>query len=103
MKLKPLNLALLVAMSALVGACASKDPAPATPGTGTEAVSVELFSWWVGPGEAEALQALVDLNKERFPKERIYNAAAETRTDAKQLLSDRLAANDPPDLFQVNA
>lgn len=97
------SIALLAALPAILTACGSDDPA-AKDSTGTPTdVKVELFSWWVGPGEAEALQAVIDLNKERFPKERIYNAAAETRTDAKQLLADRIAANDPPDLFQVNA
>jgi glucose/mannose transport system substrate-binding protein len=65
--------------------------------------TVELFSWWTAPGEAEALQALVDLQKVRFPKERIYNAAADSGTDAKATLKTRLADNDPPDLFQQNA
>jgi len=64
---------------------------------------VEIFSWWTAPGEAEALQALVDLQKARFPKERIFNAAADSGTDAKAILKDRLAKDDPPDLFQQNA
>jgi len=97
------QLTLLAALTTHVVACSSDEGAKDAPHTGSEAVTVELFSWWVGPGEAEALQALVDLNKDRFPKERIYNAAAETRTDAKQLLADRLSEGDPPDLFQVNA
>jgi glucose/mannose transport system substrate-binding protein len=73
--------------------------APSNTGTTT----VELFSWWTAPGEAEALQALVDLQKTRFPKERIYNAAADSGTDAKAALKARLADNHPPDLFQENA
>lgn len=103
MKKSLLSVALGITMSASVIGCGSDDSQVKNTTTGSQAVTVELFSWWVGPGEAEALQALVDLNKQRFPKERIYNAAADTRLDAKQLLADRLAAGDPPDLFQLNA
>ncbi len=97
------SLALMAAISAGLIGCGSDDSAPQDTGDSGKDVRVELFSWWVGPGEAEALQAVIDLNKERFPNQRIYNAAAETRMDARQLLADRMAANDPPDLFQVNA
>jgi len=64
---------------------------------------VEIFSWWVAPGEAEALQALVDTDKVQHPNDRIFNAAADTHDDAKALLATRLATNQPPDLFQQNA
>lgn len=97
------HLALMAALSGTFTACSSEEPSSQGVGDEPEDVKVELFSWWVGPGEAEALQAVIDLNKERFPNERIYNAAAETRMDARQLLADRIAAHDPPDLFQVNA
>src|SRR4051812_4251731 len=70
-----------------------------TPGAPT----VENFSWWIAPGEAEALQALVDVNKAQHPNDRIFNAAAASGTDARMLLATRLAAHDPPDLFQQNA
>lgn len=64
---------------------------------------VELFSWWTAPGEAEALQALVDSHKLVEPNARIFNAAAASGTRAQQILDERLAKNDPPDLFQENA
>src|SRR5262245_22371792 len=69
-------------------------------------VTIELFSWWSAPGEAEALQALIQEHRKAFPHERIYNAAEDTNTggvDAKMVLADRLAKNDPPDVFQQNA
>lgn len=73
-------------------------------GTGaTSGQQVEIFSWWVAPGEAEALQALVDVNKANYPGDRIFNAAADSGTDSRMLLAQRLADNDPPDLFQENA
>src|SRR5215510_7018278 len=70
---------------------------------GATETTVELFSWWIAPGEAEALQALVDLNKANHPNERIFNAGAVSGMDAKATLAQRLAANNPPDLFQQNA
>ncbi len=104
MKLNTMNAAIAIVLALGVGACGSGDDKNNGPtNTTPEEVQVELFSWWTAPGEAEALQALVDLNKEKFPHERIYNRAADSGSDAKQELSDRLAADDPPDLFQQNA
>ena len=104
MKLNSMNAAIAIVLALGVGACGSGDDKTNGPtNTTPEEVQVELFSWWVNPGEAEALQALVDLNKERFPHERIYNRAADSGSNAKQELSDRLEADDPPDLFQQNA
>lgn len=70
---------------------------------GTTETTIELFSWWIAPGEAEALQALIDLNRTQHPNERIFNAGAVSGMDARALLAQRLADNNPPDLFQQNA
>lgn len=64
---------------------------------------VELFAWWIAPGEAEALQALVDVHKVPHANARIFNSAADSGTNARDLLKQRLADGDPPDLFQENA
>jgi len=71
-------------------------------------VQVEVFSWWTAPGEAEALQALVDLHKTKFPSETIYNAATDPKVisggvEAKAVLKMRIDAGNPPDAFQTNA
>jgi glucose/mannose transport system substrate-binding protein len=66
-------------------------------------VKLEVFSWWVQPGEIEALQALFDLHKSEHPNQRIFNAVEESGPVAKQVLADRLEAGNPPDLFQQNA
>jgi glucose/mannose transport system substrate-binding protein len=98
-------LAMAISTSAAfgIGACGS-DAAPATDG-GVNAgkQTVEIFSWWTAPGEAEALQALFDLQKKNYPKESMFNAAAKSGTDAHVVLEQRLAAKLPPDLFQENA
>ena len=31
----------------------------------TQSVTVEVFSWWTAPGEAEALHSLIDLHAKR--------------------------------------
>jgi glucose/mannose transport system substrate-binding protein len=92
-------------------ACGSDDEgstAGAAGGTSTESVKVEVFSWWTAPGEAEALQELVALHRENYPRQRIYNAATDPAVisggeDAKAVLRTRLDAGDPPDAFQTNA
>ena len=63
---------------------------------------IELFSWWTAPGEAEALQALVETHKSGHPTDRLFNAAAASGQQAKGILHDRLAGDEPPDLFQEN-
>ena len=63
---------------------------------------VELFSWWTAPGEAEAFQRLVDAHKSSAPDARLFNAAAASGVQAQEILKQRLAHNDVPDLFQEN-
>jgi glucose/mannose transport system substrate-binding protein len=71
-------------------------------GTAARRPLVELFSWWTAPGEAEALQALVRTHKTLHPTDRVFNAAAASGEKAKGSLRQRLAGDDPPDLFQEN-
>lgn len=92
------------ALALIVGCGSSSDSkgsgAGGAAGTGS---TVEIFSWWVAPGEAQALQALIDLDGQRHPGETILNAALASGMNARMELQTRLAANDPPDLFQQNA
>jgi len=80
----------------------SADDASATSG-GQNDDAVEIFSWWTQPGEIEALQSLFDLYKEDNAHSNIFNAAEASGTEAKEVLTERLEDNDPPDLFQENA
>lgn len=86
-------------------ACGSNDDAKTDGAGGTTSTTqnVEIFSWWVAPGEAEAFAALVNLNKQLHPGARVFNAAADSGNDARALLAQRLSDNKPPDLFQQNA
>lgn len=64
---------------------------------------IELFSWWTAPGEAEALQALIETHKSAHPEARVFNAVASNGGRSRPILDRRLAEGDPPDLFQLNA
>jgi glucose/mannose transport system substrate-binding protein len=105
---RPFKITALCAALALGAlSCSSSGGAPGPTGSGGTGQSgaqiVEIFSWWIAPGEAEALQALLDLNKAQHPSDRVFNAAANSEDDARVKLAERLAAHDPPDLFQQNA
>jgi glucose/mannose transport system substrate-binding protein len=63
--------------------------------------SLEIYSWWTGSGEAEALQALIDVYSEKHPGVQVTNAAALDSTNARTELADRLEAGEPPDSFQA--
>jgi glucose/mannose transport system substrate-binding protein len=127
---KKLSLALfslLMAASLVLAACGTAPttaPATAAPATmqvpdllptttmapvATEApvtqTPVEIFSWWVGPGEADGLAAMIKLFEEQYPQYSITNAAVAggAGTNAQAVLATRLAAGDPPDSWQAHA
>lgn len=112
MKFMSLGSCALLGCAFLAAGCGSDDKADTEgaggTGTTTETVKVEVFSWWTAPGEAEALQSLVDLHTDQYPHERIYNAATDPKVisggmEAKSVLRGRLENGDPPDAFQTNA
>ena len=100
--------ALSLALTTGCGSDAENSDGAGGTGSTNEIVRVEVFSWWTAPGEAEALQSLVDLHRKTYKNTRIFNAATDPAvlsggTEAKQLLQERLEAGDPPDAFQTNA
>jgi glucose/mannose transport system substrate-binding protein len=80
-------------------------PAPATPATKELSGKLEMFSWWTAGGEADGLNAMYALYRKAHPKVEIINAtvAGGAGTNAKAVLSTRLAGGDPPDSFQLHA
>lgn len=78
--------------------------APAAGGSDIEGV-VEVFSWWVGPGEADGLNAMVEVFNQMYPNITFENAAVAggAGTNARAVLATRLSANDPPDSWQAHA
>jgi glucose/mannose transport system substrate-binding protein len=69
------------------------------------ASQVEVFSWWVGPGEADGLDAMVKVFNEMYPNIEFVNAAVAggAGTNARAVLATRLSAGDPPDSWQAHA
>jgi glucose/mannose transport system substrate-binding protein len=77
--------------------CGSKEPSEST-----DATSVEIFSWWTSGGEVEALNALLDVHRDRYPNVKVTNAAEALAAKARDRLDERMAEGLPPDMFQAN-
>lgn len=89
----------LVVVGMILTACASTATQTTAPAATTVAASteVEVFSWWVGPGEADGLAAMVKIFEAQYPTIKFINAAVTggAGTNAKAVLATRLAAGDP--------
>ena len=64
--------------------------------------NLELFSWWVAPGEAEALQALVSTYKDVYPKARVHKYTKTSAVDWETILGDNIETS-PWDVVQMSA
>ncbi len=105
-------LALMVVLATVLSACATNATAPTdTPAPAAEtqapagASQVEVFSWWVGPGEADGLAAMVKVFNKMYPNIEFVNAAVAggAGTNARAVLATRLSGGDPPDSWQAHA
>jgi len=85
----------LVLMLSAVGCDDSAEDEPMEP-------TVEMFSWWSAPGEAEALSELLHIHDAHYPKVEVVNAAAADWANARTVLGQRMASGTPPDTFQAN-
>src|SRR5215469_2335790 len=65
---------------------------------------LEVFSWWTSRGEAVALETLFKLYTYKNPGVEILNAAVTGGggSAARPVLQTRLAAANPPDIWQVH-
>src|SRR5499427_6434107 len=65
---------------------------------------LEVFSWWTSGGEAMALESLFHVYKYKYPGVEVLNAAVTGGggSAARPVLQTRLAAGDPPDVWQVH-
>jgi glucose/mannose transport system substrate-binding protein len=70
-----------------------------TPGDSTTQ-TLELFSWWVAPGEAEALQALVQTYQDDYPGARVTQFAKPNAGTWKEILGERID-DSPWDAVQM--
>lgn len=98
-----LGLPLYLAGCAAEDAEPGSEPDDAEPDPSTEETPITLFSWWVAPGEADALDALVAVHHLEYPLEKVSNAAIASGEQARDVLDAQLKAGKPPDLFQENA
>jgi glucose/mannose transport system substrate-binding protein len=106
-------LAVLLAAATVLSACGptptQAPPAATEAPVVTEAPAaqsqVEVFSWWVGPGEADGLAAMVTVFDAQYPNIEFVNAAVAggAGTNAKAILATRLSAGDAPDSWQAHA
>ncbi|HET9649313.1 MAG TPA: ABC transporter substrate-binding protein [Microlunatus sp.] len=64
---------------------------------------LELISWWTSGSEAEALQVLIDAFKAKDPNVEVVNApvVGGGGANAQVVLTQRLLAGDPPDVWQT--
>jgi glucose/mannose transport system substrate-binding protein len=94
---------LMLAVMLVISACGPA--APTAVPTRAKSTEVEVFSWWVGPGEADGLAAMVKVFNQQYPDIKFINAAVAggAGTNAKAVLATRLAAKDPPDSWQAHA
>src|SRR5690606_12062009 len=92
------------ACCAAIAGCSSNDGADGGDGDGdaSEKSTVEITSWWSGPGEAEALSALLDAHKKLNSGVHIYNSSENDGSTSELTIEQRLEAGDPPDAFQEN-
>jgi glucose/mannose transport system substrate-binding protein len=68
--------------------------------------AVEVFSWWTAGGEAEGLDALIEIFNEQYGDQyEFVNAAVAggAGTNARAVLASRLSAGDPPSSWQGHA
>ena len=93
----------LILLTALLLTACVPAPAPAAKAPATN--KVEMFSWWTAGGEADGLNAMYAIYKQKYPNVEIINAtvAGGAGTNAKAVLSTRLTGGDPPDAFQLHA
>lgn len=80
-------------------------PTAAGGGQAAGAKKLEIFSWWTNGGEADGLNAMFDVYKQKNAGVNITNAtvAGGAGTNAKAVLQTRLAGGQPPDSWQVHA
>ena len=69
-----------------------------------EEEGLEIVTWWTAGGEAEALAALIDIYRQRYPDIEVMNStvAGGGGSQARGVLASRMVGGRPPDTFQVH-
>ena len=102
---KKLYLLVAVLLAGVMALSACGPTATVAPTAVPAPSQVEIFSWWVGPGEADGLAAMIKLFDAQYPQFTIVNAAVAggAGTNAQAVLATRLQAGNPPDSWQAHA
>ena len=70
--------------------------------TGQTEDAVQLYTWWSAPGEAQALQGLVDQYKVAYPNGSVDDSGAMSGADSRAQLDTAFSSGTFPDVFQLN-
>jgi glucose/mannose transport system substrate-binding protein len=62
----------------------------------------EILSWWVSPGEVDALSALLRVYERAHPDGGVVSAAVAGNAIVREQVRKRMTRGVPPDTFQVN-
>ncbi len=93
---------------AAAGCSSDGNSNPGTPNTGgggegsTQEETLSVLSWWKAPGEAEALQALMDTYQDAYPDVRVTDSDKATSENWRDVLRENLA-DSPWDVYQLSA
>jgi glucose/mannose transport system substrate-binding protein len=74
------------ALAGLGCSSSADDAAPPASGPETSADEVQVFSWWVAPGEADALQALINSYRGKYPSGRVVQFTKTSSVDWTTIL-----------------
>jgi len=83
--------------------CGSSDSDHATGGQTQSTVTLDLYSWWVAPGEAQALQGLTKAFTNAYPTEKVRNSGDSNGTASRANLDEAFTMGSFPDVFQLNS
>ncbi len=64
--------------------------------------AVQLYTWWIAPGEAQALQGLVDQYKVVYPSASVDDSGQKSGEDSRANLDIAFTSGAFPDVFQLN-
>ena len=92
-------LAVCLGALALLTGCGSTTDSDG--GSGVEG-NVEIFSWWINPGEQEALETVLSQYTHDNPRATVTNATVDYADKAREELRKRMLEGIPPDTFQAN-
>jgi glucose/mannose transport system substrate-binding protein len=90
----------MLALAVATG-CGSGDDGSDAPGDAARP-TLQLFSWWTAPGEAEALAALVNRYKEVYPGASVEQFTKSSAASWQDVLHESID-DSPWDVFQMSA